>query len=309
MALRHEFGAAPWLHLGGCLEWGEPPGALSDAVTADSHVLYPAEVGRIEPWLQLPGSIGQVSFFPFEGYADVPLLVGRLGLGLREAGVTIRDSAEVAELVVSDGTVRGVVTTSGQRLEADVVVSCAGPWTDKICQLAGVDLPLAPTQGMLTITRPSPVRLNTLISTPTIHVRDDGSGRVIIGSYEFEAQVAPGQDTIPFPEPAYGMYEAAARLLPGLHGTGIEAVRIGQRAIPADGYPVAGYAPGVQGLYVICTHGGIRLGPLLGRLAAREIVTGTRDERLTPFTPDRLTPALGNGGGRPSRSAPSPPPG
>jgi glycine/D-amino acid oxidase-like deaminating enzyme len=46
--------------------------------------------------------------------------------------------------------------------------------------------------------------------------------------------------------------------------------------------------PGIDGLFVIATHSGVTMGPLLGRLAAREILHGERDERIAAFRPDRL---------------------
>jgi glycine/D-amino acid oxidase-like deaminating enzyme len=45
---------------------------------------------------------------------------------------------------------------------------------------------------------------------------------------------------------------------------------------------------GVDGLYIVCTHSGVTMGPLLGRIAAREIIGGAADSRIAPFRPERL---------------------
>ncbi|MBQ6642793.1 MAG: FAD-binding oxidoreductase, partial [Saccharopolyspora sp.] len=69
---------------------------------------------------------------------------------------------------------------------------------------------------------------------------------------------------------------------------GLESLRVGQRAMPADGLTVAGFLGGSGRIYAMATHSGITLGPLLGKLAAREITTGDPAEALAPFRPDRL---------------------
>jgi len=50
--------------------------------------------------------------------------------------------------------------------------------------------------------------------------------------------------------------------------------------------------PGVEGLYLAATHSGVTMGPLLGRLIAREVLTGRTDARLASFRPARLVAPL-----------------
>jgi glycine/D-amino acid oxidase-like deaminating enzyme len=50
--------------------------------------------------------------------------------------------------------------------------------------------------------------------------------------------------------------------------------------------------PGRPGLYLIVSHSGGTMGPLLGRLAALEIAHGELDPRLAEFRPARLTSVL-----------------
>jgi glycine/D-amino acid oxidase-like deaminating enzyme len=68
-------------------------------------------------------------------------------------------------------------------------------------------------------------------------------------------------------------------------GVTVERVQLGRRAIPADGRTVAGFT-GAQH-YVVATHSGITLAPLLGDLVATEIF-GTESPMLAPFRPDRF---------------------
>jgi glycine/D-amino acid oxidase-like deaminating enzyme len=62
--------------------------------------------------------------------------------------------------------------------------------------------------------------------------------------------------------------------------------------MPADGRSAIGPVPGLSGYYLIFTHSGVTLGPLLGKLAAAEILGGHEVAQLTPFRPDRLVQAV-----------------
>jgi glycine/D-amino acid oxidase-like deaminating enzyme len=51
---------------------------------------------------------------------------------------------------------------------------------------------------------------------------------------------------------------------------------VGHRPIFADGFPRLGFLPQVEGAYVAVGHPGVILAPLLGRLAAEELLDGRR---------------------------------
>jgi glycine/D-amino acid oxidase-like deaminating enzyme len=64
--------------------------------------------------------------------------------------------------------------------------------------------------------------------------------------------------------------------------------RVGVRPMPADKHTIAGRLAGFENAWVIATHSGVTLGPLLGRLIADEIVRETPSAMLAPFRPDRF---------------------
>lgn len=82
--------------------------------------------------------------------------------------------------------------------------------------------------------------------------------------------------------------ERARAVLPDLAGASVESYVVGVRSIPEGGYPVVGPVPGLEGVYVAASHSGVTMGPLLGRLAAREILHGVVDARLSRYRPARL---------------------
>lgn len=63
-------------------------------------------------------------FYPMGGITQITRALVRLA---EQAGATLRTHADVSEILVEGGKARGVVLASGERLEADVVISNADP--------------------------------------------------------------------------------------------------------------------------------------------------------------------------------------
>ena len=299
--LAREFGAAPWLHLTGHLEWVDDPAAaqqLEDKVSRlqawgyQAELLTPREARQLEPDLAIPDGTAFVASYPAEGYVDPVLFIGVLTRAAERAGASVQTRAPVASFLQQGSRIKGVVTEDGTEYAADVVVLCAGPWTDRVAAQAGLDVPLAPATGLFVITAPAPISLRAIVHAPGITVRPDGAGRLMMRSPDVEATVTPETPTMPIPSECDRILRRAVEILPKLDGTPLEAARIGVRPMPRDGYPIVGWAPEREGLYMVCTHSGVTLAPLLGRIAAREIMDGVVDPRITGFRPERLVTAV-----------------
>ena len=81
----------------------------------------------------------------------------------------------------------------------------------------------------------------------------------------------------------------AARVLPGIRGVAVERVTVGHRVMPVDEYPVVGFCDACPNLYVAAMHSGVTLAPLIGQLAALEILDGARVSSLEPYRPSRFS--------------------
>jgi glycine/D-amino acid oxidase-like deaminating enzyme len=62
----------------------------------------------------------------------------------------------------------------------------------------------------------------------------------------------------------------------------------GYRPMPQDGFPIVGYPRANANIYVTVMHSGVTLGPLVGRLAALEILDGARIDVLAPYRLERF---------------------
>lgn len=297
-ALGDELGATPWWHGGGSVEWF---GTDAERAAQQNKVerlrswgyaaqwITPPRLHELEPDIDLT-AVGDapIGYYPEEGWLDpIPYIHAMLDLARRQ-GAVVRTGARVTEVHLNGGQVGGVCLQAGERLTGDVVVNCAGRWADTLAVADVPTLPLAPTLGLLVLTPPVTACLNRVVRSPAIHMRPDGAGRLMLHADDGDAAVTA--DT----EPSLGlpiaqeMARRAARVLPSIGQVAPEVARIGVRPIPADGLSAVGPMPGVAGYYVVVTHSGVTLSPLLARLVASEVVDGNQQSQLEPFRPSRL---------------------
>ena len=286
-----------WLHPGGDLVVGIGPGAagVDERLTRHEERGYPVRrldrrgIAALEPDLALPAGGDLVAgHFPDEAWVDVPGLVGRLLRTARAYGARVVLADGVAVLIVERGRVTGVRLTSGEAVDADLVVVASGPATETLLAGVGVPLPMAPTAGLLVVTGPLSARIDRVAHAAGVAMRPDGAGRIMLSSRSVDAALDPSTTTVPVDAaPARDLLDRAARLLPELTVAGLERARIGRRSVAIDGLPAVGFVPGVDGLYVVVSHSGVTLAPVLGRLVAAELSGGSVAE-FEPYRPGRF---------------------
>jgi glycine/D-amino acid oxidase-like deaminating enzyme len=94
--------------------------------------------------------------------------------------------------------------------------------------------------------------------------------------------------TVPPPPAADELLARVRALVRDTQTACIEGVRIGIRPLPADGHSIVGWTGEAEGFYVVVTHSGVTLGPLLGELVAAEVLERAPSPMLAPFRPERF---------------------
>jgi glycerol-3-phosphate dehydrogenase len=126
--------------LAACEQCGIPTRELTAAQAAE---LEPALSSRVLTAIEVP-----------DGVFD-PLHLCLAFLATAQGnGATVHPFTEVEELIVRGSTVEGAVVRdrrSGRRrrVEADMVVNATGPWADRVAAMAGLDVPVVPTAGVM----------------------------------------------------------------------------------------------------------------------------------------------------------------
>ncbi len=296
--LREEPGGAPWFHQDGNFEWADTPEGSAELAARVERLQgwgYQAEwhpaahvTAEMEPGLTFNDPDQPVAFFPEEGWINAPGLVIGFVERARALGAEIRTGSPVTAIETTNGSVAAVRLDGGERLPVDAVVNAAGPDADRVAAMLGRTLPMANRRGLLgrlAIARPV---LRRMFNGPHLNARPDGNGFLIVQEEPMDIELG-NLSEIPLDDPiARRLLDRARDTLPALADAPMIRARIRVRPIPADERTCAGAVTSRPGYFEAVTHSGVTLGPLLGRLIAREVLTGEVDSLLVPFRPDRF---------------------
>lgn len=305
--LRDELGGAPWLHDRGFLSVqrsGEHVEELDRHLRRLNDIGYPAHrvdqpVSDLEPALSVD-QVGAASLYPEEGYVDPAAMLADLAARLRTLGAVVHTGDPVAAVRSDAGSVREVRLRSGATLPADRLVSCTGRWTDELLSLAGLTSELVahqaalgtPVPGLLVETAAGTMPVSRVVAVDDVNYRPAGDGRTMLWSGEVDRELAGagGAEAEPavVQQLADRLLDGAAEHVTSLRGATMLSATVTMRALPADGLPVVGAVPGLEGLYVVLAHAAVTLAPVLADVVAAEIAHGHLDPRVARFRPDRL---------------------
>ena len=287
--LRLDLGDSLPVQWGGSLTWFdrlEASESLQRQVRARQTWGYPVhlvdddEFRRLEPAV-VRGAASATAFATQEGSVDPVAATQALLAGARERGATIEYPCEVTGLDIASGRLRGVRTTCGT-FEADVIVIAAGVATPRLAAMAGLDVPLKDSPGVLAHTKPTDRILGRVVLAPGAHMKQMLDGRIVTGAG------FGGSPTDTSLEVGEQMLDAAARVVPEIENAELDRVTLGWRPLPQDNHPVVGFAPPESDVYVAVMHSGVTLAPLIGRLAAQEILDDVRVDLLEPYRLERF---------------------
>lgn len=173
--------------------------------------------------------------------------------------------------------------TDGGDLDAKVVIIAAGTGATDLLAGVGVNLPMANKPGIMLHSRPVDPVLSHVIWGDRVHIKQQDDGRLIIGEIFSDSGESLDQTRL-----IEAMLAEVRQCLPGVD-IEIDQITIGMRPMPKDGMPIVGHPHGINDLYVAVTHSGITLAPIIGRMAAEEVLDGVRFEALSLYRPDRFS--------------------
>jgi glycine/D-amino acid oxidase-like deaminating enzyme len=265
-------------------------------------ILGARELAAIEPHIPFDDD-AEALFAMADNWLDTPHFVRFLAGELRSMSSVVLEGCAAKELrMTDDGTITGVVTAQGT-LSAPKVLVTAGPDTPEVLSaLTGYDafatrFPITRVPGLL-VTTPSTAPSQLLrhilyVDSPVdaLHLRPAANGGLQLGADDTDGMVADDPSPERMKEAATKLLQRAKALIPGFVGEACLddcKLAIGIRAYPQDGKTLAGALPGAEGLYLIATHSGVTLAPVLGRLMAETIVDGLVPEPLQPFSLERF---------------------
>ena len=298
----NRLGAKGWLHLDrewkgalnlqwtGSLSWsGDPEGARELQQQVAQHQVwgYPAylidpdELRSMEEQI-VPGPVLAAAFCEYEGSVD-PTHTTQVFLNkAQEHGARVERPCEVLGIDIRSGRLHGVHTTQGD-FEVDTLVVAAGVYTAGLAAMAGLQVPLIDSPGLLAHTKPTSRLIQRVIRAPGVAMKQDPDGRIVTGA-GFGG--SPSTDTSR--ERGEQILAKAARFLPGIRDVELDRVTLGWRPYPRDDHPIVGFDAGAPDIYLAVMHSGITLAPIIGQLAALEILDDVRVEMLKYYRLSRF---------------------
>ncbi len=297
-ALLAEFERPDWYHGTGSVEWRSDPAEareLAERVARlqgwgyDAQWIDRHELLEREPAIA-PDAVGEAAIarFASEGWVDPARYIAALLHAASASGRLALRRARVTGIEVTGGKATAVTLDDGSAVGADAIVNCTGRWADALDARAALNLPLAPSWGMLGFTPPVAAEVRGIVRSSACFLRPDGAGRLLVHSEPLDGEVGADTPCDPQGGTARALAARGASVLPALAGVSFEAVRIGHRAIPRDGLSAVGPVPGVSGYYVAVTHSGVTLAAHLATLLKAELLDGAPQDELAPFRPARL---------------------
>jgi glycerol-3-phosphate dehydrogenase len=168
-------------------------------------------------------------------------LVAATAESARRHGATLRPNTPIEDLRVEDGRVVGI-EADGEFVGADHVVNAAGAWAGEVAALAGLDIEMAPTKGvMVAVDRPTvdPV-VNRCRPPADGDIAVPHENGVVLGTTSTPVEdpdAATDDDGDASSEAVEAMLEEGAAMLPAVAEADIDRVYWGVRPLygGADG--------------------------------------------------------------------------
>jgi len=286
--LQQELNSELQVQWGGSVAWF-PPGDEADAFGQSvrrhqewgyrATLIEEQELRRLLPGV-MPGEIGVAVWSGEEGTVD-PLQVSDVLLKkAQQYGAEVLCPCEVSGLVCANGLFRRIETTRGEIEAATLILAC-GVDSPRLAEMAGIRIPLKDSPGVLIHLAPQPTLVDCVVLPPGTHFKQELDGRIVAGG-----QIVAGVGTATTEarvDEAGQILKQVQRFLPTLTNVAIEQVTLGYRVMPQDEFPKIGFTGGCSNLYVAAMHSGVTLAPLIGELAATEILDGTRISSLDDY--------------------------
>ncbi|VAW30495.1 hypothetical protein MNBD_CHLOROFLEXI01-4788 [hydrothermal vent metagenome] len=271
--------------------------ALQQRLGCDVSWLTPHEAKALFPPLDASQFTGAT--FGREDGTMAPLAVL---LAYRKKAIALGAAlieAEVSKIQHENGQVCGVLLRSGEELQANVVVNCAGAWGTAVAKTCGVEIPVQPVMRQVfvlqTAVRPQTVLPLLLLPSGTylIHegerlflcgrsFNDDPIIDDPITAADFSWQRAKFEDRI-WPE--------LADFLPAFDSLRVSDGWAGLYAVNSfDGNAILGEWPSLRGFYLVngFSGHGFQQCHAVGRYLAESILGVSISLELSIFSPQRI---------------------
>lgn len=254
----------------GSIVWKHAPESTAyDASRHRAHtnldLVAGSSLAKAEPRLKKPP---ELVIYSRGDIAISPALLTRAFVARSEqSGAVLHYHEHVRQLDLTGHSVTGIHTASGL-LRFDLVLLAAGTHTGNLLRSIGLLLNVEASPVVLLRYRTNEQFLNHVLSFPELEIRQ-AVDRTVLVAEEFH----PGCEDLAFSDLRLRVNDVLHEYFAMPQNFAFSHGAVGFRPMFSDGLPRRGFVPNVTGLYWLAGHPGIILAPLLGRLAAEEIIS------------------------------------
>lgn len=292
---------------GGSLSWSNIPAKVDNlkkrevalrGTAAEPLVVDAKKITELSPGIT-PGDTGMGFFLPHDGHIDPVDVTLRMLSYAKTKGAQVIYPVAISGIDMVNGEVK-VVNTNQGAFPVDRLVVAAGADTPELMAMLGFKLGINTVPGLNVHTKVLPHQTDMVYDVSSaLEFKQMPNGEAVV-------IYVGGPPKLPVHEPVFGkavtaypspelaaahaksLLGKAAVYWPALANAEPEKIRVGFRPVPLDGLPVIGPVPGAKGAYVVATHSGVTLAPILGQYAAAEVMGGAPAGILAPYRPDRF---------------------
>jgi len=247
--------------------------ALQHTLGIPSRLATPDEAVEIVPHLNPEGLLG-ATFCPKDGHANPFKTVQAYAEAAARLGVDIRKFTEVTGITRANARLKAVLLSSGDEVETPVVVNAAGPYSQLVGHLAGVELPVHSERHQILITEPvAPLQGPMVMSfAHGLYCQQTPHGSFVMGVGD--PHEPKGFDT----GHSWSFLEAVAakvtQLMPILREVRVVRQWSGLYNMTQDAQPILGEVPEFPGFFqaIGFSGHGFMLAPITGVLLAEMIL-------------------------------------
>jgi 4-methylaminobutanoate oxidase (formaldehyde-forming) len=266
----------------------------------DSRMITGKEAAELHPLLA-GSAITAAWLNPLSGRVNPADLTAAYGKAARQCGARIVETCKATNLILDNGRVSRVDTTTGP-IDADVVVVAAGLWSRGL--LAPIDVHLAQYACehfyvIAEVTPRLPRESLSFVAPEDLFYGREEVGGLMVGFFDENAKTIEAGD---LPDPfAFTLlapdwdkiapyFEKAIAVFPVLETAPIRRFVNGPESFTPDDVPLIGPAPGIEGLY-ICTglnSAGVTYSAAAGHMVADLVAGATPRFDPKAFLPERF---------------------
>jgi glycine/D-amino acid oxidase-like deaminating enzyme len=266
--------------------------ALETRWGLETELLGGEEVGLIAPYLA--PTVKAVGYCRTEGHANPRLVGPAYARAATRHGARIRSGARVVRLDhrADDWVVH---VRGAEPIVANAVLIAAGIWTAQVAEMADVRLPVFPVALSMLVTEATQPFVPHLVQHVALRLslKQAHDGNVLIGGgwpsqlvHEAGLVDLDARPTLRLDSLA-GNARTGAHVVPEISGLSVLRAWSGVAPVTADQLPLLGPVPRRNGLFVAVGGPGFTLAPVLSRLIAETMLSGSSSLPLDDYDPAR----------------------